>query len=81
MKRGLATVLVAFSAIAALSACGTDSDATGYGTDNSVKVNNHQKLNVEGSDDTQIYTVTLEDGRECVITDGSKSGGVWCADE
>lgn len=58
-----------------LTACGGNEP---YGTDNSVTVNSHQKLNVDGADDTQIYDVTLSDGTRCIITDGNKSGGVWC---
>lgn len=61
--------------ISGLSACGS-SDTSG--TDRSVHVNDHERVEISNGPDIQIYDVTLLDGTRCIITAGARLGGVSC---
>jgi len=63
---------------ASLTGCGASDNPTS-GTDGTpVTVNLHQRINIEGQTDINLWKVTMSDGTVCVVSDGNRSGGVSC---
>lgn len=75
-------VLALVALVFVLSACGTEGGSQSptdnsreepWGTEDSVTVINHQRIELDGVDDVQVYVFELSDGTRCAST-GSDAG-------